>query len=77
MVMSIRMGKGMQRIIFIHCKLIGGNKDRPARSEGNIALTVSNRSGSHCCRRVIPCTCCYLYSFRQTEFPGDFGKLRA
>ena len=77
MVMSIRMGKGMQRIIFIHCKLIGGNKDRSARSERNIALTVSNCSGSHCCRRVIPCTCCYLYGFRQTEVLRDFGEQRA
>ena len=61
MVMSVRMGKGMQRIIFIHCKLIGGNKDRSARSKGNIALTVSNCSGSHCCRSIISCTGNYFY----------------
>ena len=57
MIAAIRMVKGMQGIVLIHAKLIAGNKNRSARSDGKIASSLPDCSGSNCGCRIIPGTC--------------------
>ena len=68
MIVSIRMGKGVKRIIPVYLELPAGNKDGTARSEGNIAHSLADSSGSHSRSRIIPGSRNDFYAFRQSEF---------
>ena len=57
MIPAVRMGKAMQGIVCIHTKGLRGNKNGTGGAKGNVAGTVTHRSSSHCCCRIITGTC--------------------
>ena len=65
MIFAIRVGKSMKGIVVVHTELFTGHKDRSGGSEGNVALTVADGSGSHGCRCVVSGSRCHSDAFRQ------------
>src|SRR5699024_7631043 len=71
--MAVCMGKSMEGIMRIYSEFFAGNKDGSAGSQGNVAHSVSDCSGSHCCSRIISSSCHDLAAFRNSQL---FCQLR-
>ena len=68
MIASICMAEGMKGIVLVHAEFFAGNKDSSWCSKRNVTLTITNRSGAHCRRCIIPCTCDYFHILRKSKF---------
>ena len=66
------MCKGMKRIELIYAEFLGTDENGSAGSQGNVTSSVTNRSGSYSCCRVIARTCNDLHLIGQTEFRCQF-----
>ena len=71
-IMTIRMGKGMQRIVFIHTKMLTGNENCSGSPQRNIAFAFSHCTCSHCRCCIIAGTGNNFYIFRKAQFLCDF-----
>src|SRR5699024_12030121 len=60
MIMSVCMSKCMEGIVAVHTEILAGDKDRSAGSQGNIAHSVADRSGSYCGCSVVSCSGYYF-----------------
>ena len=67
MIMSVCMSKRMQGIMLVYAKFFRGNKNRSAGSQRNIAHSITNSSGSHCCRRIVSGSGCHLHCVRNSK----------
>ena len=74
MIASVCMCKGMQRIELVYAEVLGRDKDGSAGSQGNVAHIVAYGTGSHCCRSVVACACCYLTGCGDTQLCSDLRK---
>ena len=73
MIMSVRMCKGMQRIVLVYTKFLTGNKYRTTGSQRDRTLTITDCTCTDCTGGIVTCTGSNLYSILHTEL---FGQLR-
>ncbi len=71
MIVAVRMGERMERIESVHTEFFGGNKNRSAGAQGNIAHSFAHGSGSHRRRRVIPGASRHLNGGRNAKLRRD------
>ena len=67
MIMTVRVGEGVQRVMLIHPEVPTGDEDRSGGSERNIALSVPYGAGTHRSRGVIPRAGGHRHMIRQTQ----------
>ena len=74
MVLAIRVVKRVKGVVLIHTELLAGDKDRPRRSQGNVALSVPDGTGSHSRGSVVSGARDNFHICRQPQFLRDLRQ---
>ena len=74
---SVRVRKGVERIVFIHTEMLRRNENRSAGSQGNVAFSFPYGSCADRSRRVISGTGDHFHAFRQIQLLRDLRQQRS
>ena len=77
MVLPVRMGKRMKRIVLIHPEMFTGDKDGSTCPKGDIAHPLTHSSGAHGRCRIVTRSRDDLHLLGKSEFTGHLRLQRA